>query len=476
MRHWINSHWVNSHWINLLHTHQSGHGSIDTCRRDGAGYGLLRLAVMALVCFTSLDAFGFPAGPPPGFSGGPEGFGASCTSCHSFVQGPGQVLIEGAPRRYRPGATYDLTITIADPTQSAAGFQISAESTLSGFYGEFILSDTQETQWSFGSPSYISQTKDGYNASIANWAADGNQYSFNVQWLAPNFEQDATFFAAGNAVNQGSGSQGDHYYFGYASTTVAREFDADGDGDVDLRDIRDAFNCQTSDETAGEALCGYFDYDLDETVSLYDVLTSFQFMDGPTATVPAAYALADPVRGGRLYDKWWKVNGAPEPQGNHPLYPPFPFQSGSTTHRCKECHGWDYLGVDGDYGTGFHFTGIRGVRGTTKTPQELFRLLALGDDEIANGHDMLALGMTEVDLWDVIRFMLEGTIDTQSYIDQNDAFIGLQSNGVFTYQDSCSQCHGASGDQLPVGSPVFLGDLADENPWELMHKVRYGHP
>ncbi len=50
-------------------------------------------------------------------------------------------------------------------------------------------------------------------------------------------------------------------------------------------------------------------------------------------------ALADELRGGLLYDKWWVINGSPEPTGVHPLYPPFGPQIGSTTFRCKESHG-----------------------------------------------------------------------------------------------------------------------------------------
>ena len=84
---------------------------------------------------------------------------------------------------------------------------------------------------------------------------------------------------------------------------------------------------------------------------------------------------ADELRGGILYDKWWVVNHGSEPTGEHPLYPPAGQQSGSTTFRCKECHGWDYKGVDGAYGSGSHFTGIGGVFGTTMSAQELFDLI-----------------------------------------------------------------------------------------------------
>ncbi|MCP3904086.1 MAG: hypothetical protein GY715_10675, partial [Planctomycetes bacterium] len=73
-----------------------------------------------------------------------------------------------------------------------------------------------------------------------------------------------------------------------------------------------------------------------------------------TAPAPggAGDGLVDGVRGGQLWDKWWVVTGAAEPVGDHPLYPPAGTQTGSTTWRCKECHGWDYKGVDGAYSSG----------------------------------------------------------------------------------------------------------------------------
>ena len=52
-----------------------------------------------------------------------------------------------------------------------------------------------------------------------------------------------------------------------------------------------------------------------------------------------------------------------EPKGTHPAYPKAGKQKDSTTWRCKECHGWDYKGLDGAYAKGSHFSGTKGVRG-----------------------------------------------------------------------------------------------------------------
>ncbi|MEJ2559031.1 MAG: hypothetical protein P8186_23010, partial [Anaerolineae bacterium] len=68
-------------------------------------------------------------------------------------------------------------------------------------------------------------------------------------------------------------------------------------------------------------------------------------------------------RGGLLYDKWWTITGAEEPTTDHPLWATQSTNtaSGADTWRCKECHGWDYKGKDGAYGSGSHFTGFPGV-------------------------------------------------------------------------------------------------------------------
>ena len=77
---------------------------------------------------------------------------------------------------------------------------------------------------------------------------------------------------------------------------------------------------------------------------------------------PTPGANADAARGGQLWDKWWAVNGGGEPTTTMPVYDDWSgTKSGSTTWRCKECHGWDYMGRDGAYASGSHYSGIAGV-------------------------------------------------------------------------------------------------------------------
>ncbi len=202
-------------------------------------------------------------------------------------------------------------------------------------------------------------------------------------------------------------------------------------------------------------------------------------------TPPTAFEQADLVRGGALYDKWWIVAGVSEPDGDHPLWSQRPDQtsnnrSGGVTFRCKECHGWDYKGVDGVYSAGSHRTGFPGIIGTAKSPQEIFDLLK-------NHHEYGSLGLSDGDLWDMTKFVLEGLIDTDSIIDQEGKFISDSGSGPSIYDESCTSCHGADGltkpsdaipDQ-PGASPdydEFPQVIANENPWEFQHKILFGQP
>ena len=208
--------------------------------------------------------------------------------------------------------------------------------------------------------------------------------------------------------------------------------------------------------------------------------------DNPTEPMQTdRFAQADLVTGGAMYDKWWVVADISEPDGDHPLWSQRPDQtsntrSGTDTYRCKECHGWDYKGVDGVYGAGSHRTGIPGILETTKSPQEIFDLLK---DE----HQYGSLGLNDSALWDLTKFVVEGLIETDHVIDQEGKFIAAGESGGLLYDQSCVSCHGADGltkpyDALPDqpgSSPdyeEFPQVIANENPWEFQHKIRFGQP
>lgn len=192
--------------------------------------------------------------------------------------------------------------------------------------------------------------------------------------------------------------------------------------------------------------------------------------------------LASIVKGGLMYDKWWRaVPEATEPTAHdHPLWA---FQttnqrSGSDTWRCKECHGWDYQGKDGAYGSGSHFTGFPGVyAASAKNEAQLLAQLMGGTNP---QHDFTTV-LSETALRDLVNFLKEGTIDVTEHIDYaTKKPIGASvPRGEELYTSTCVFCHGADGKKLNFGSeaePEYLSGVANGNPWEVLHKIRFGQP
>jgi thiosulfate dehydrogenase len=197
--------------------------------------------------------------------------------------------------------------------------------------------------------------------------------------------------------------------------------------------------------------------------------------DRPTSPVSSPTNVWAISRGGQLYDKWWAVLEHDAPAQTHPAYPATGKKKGADTWRCKECHGWDYKGVDGAYGKGSHRTGIKGVRGAQGIdPARIIEILK--DETHGLTEDMLpSSGMEKLAL-----FVSLGQIDMDRYIDRatkkarGDALRGAQF-----FQTICANCHGYDGKEMNFSDedePEFVGTVAVDNPWEALHKIRFGQP
>ncbi|MFZ2651522.1 MAG: cytochrome c [Burkholderiaceae bacterium] len=185
------------------------------------------------------------------------------------------------------------------------------------------------------------------------------------------------------------------------------------------------------------------------------------------------------ARGGRLYDKWWKVTGAAEPSGAHPSYPAEGKYraKGGTDWRCKECHGWDYMGKDGAYSKGSHFSGIKGLQGVAGGDPA--RVVAVLKDKT---HALGGL-MSEDDLRDLAIFVSKGQVQMAQYIDRGTkkVKVGDKARGEPIYNTICANCHGRDGTLNEDGKLLKpdeepLGLVANDNPWETLHKIRNGQP
>jgi mono/diheme cytochrome c family protein/ribosomal protein L37AE/L43A len=181
--------------------------------------------------------------------------------------------------------------------------------------------------------------------------------------------------------------------------------------------------------------------------------------------------------GGQLYDKWWEIAGADEPTGDQPLWASQDTntRSGTDTWRCKECHGWDYMGADGAYGSGSHFTGFPGVFGAAPQPEE--ELTAWLNGSANSDHDFSVMG--DLAMAALVKFMREEMTDITAFIGDDKAVAGDAGLGKEMFENTCAACHGTDGKEINFGDeddPEYVGTVGRDNPWEFLHKAGYGQP
>jgi len=196
--------------------------------------------------------------------------------------------------------------------------------------------------------------------------------------------------------------------------------------------------------------------------------------------LPDGEIISSIVRGGRLYDNWrkevgeftlWNSNLDYPPNKRHPAYPiTGKFAKNPLANwRCKECHGWDYLGREGIYSRGPHFSGIKGIRSMFGADSASIVSILKDDNhqysKILSLQDFLALA----------NFVSKGQIDMDKYIDRTS---GLAKGDIREqkahYTTICASCHGLDGTMVITISP--LGRIGRHNPWEALHKIINGHP
>ena len=198
-----------------------------------------------------------------------------------------------------------------------------------------------------------------------------------------------------------------------------------------------------------------------------------------TAPTDVPALSGDAIRGGLLYNDWMKGLELEVPATDQPLWATQSTntRSGKDTWRCKECHGWDYLGLEGAYGKGSHATGFVGVLQVFGAdPNEVLAALkgATNPD-----HDFSTV-MDDQALTDIAIFLSEDLLDSAAFIGADKLAVGGDlENGKIVYDQNCASCHGPDGTALNFGdaaAPMFVGPKSLDNPWEVVHKSRYGIP
>lgn len=186
--------------------------------------------------------------------------------------------------------------------------------------------------------------------------------------------------------------------------------------------------------------------------------------------------LSDPIKyGGQLYDNWPKLMKA-DLNADHPLYPAASKISGPTTWRCKECHGWDYIGKKGKYSKGSHFTGIDGIVGAGKKELSEIAGILSGDME---GHD-LSQFMEKDEINALAMFIRNGLVEINSAVGGKGEGLGDAVNGKLLFEAQCASCHATDGNSIDFKGKndgvQGVGWYANKNPQETLHKIRWGHP
>jgi len=223
--------------------------------------------------------------------------------------------------------------------------------------------------------------------------------------------------------------------------------------------------------------------------------------------VPELAIKNDFLRGGLLYDKWWtprngSIRTAPPVTSVVHLAWPKSINSdidSTSTWRCAICHGWDYIGAEGVYSdpNTLNFSGISGiVQASPNSPAKLidpgliYEFIHSGQTASGIPHQF-GLYISVADIYALTRFIT--TIQNQALNNLSPSsvielaskkVIGNQSKGFVQYHNliengGCDEtCHGSDGQLINLKSlyGIDLFTLANNDPWQVLHKIRFGQP
>lgn len=149
----------------------------------------LRMILLLAVCLTAYILFSSS-------STGSSGNAINGCTCHGSKNLNSVITLSGIPATgYVLGATYNLTVTLTNPTLQKGGFNI-----LTGF-GEFeAIGTTSGVDVSSGKDEAFHNTPKNFT---------GNSVSWTFKWTAPNQATFNGFEVAANAVNGDNGTSGD---------------------------------------------------------------------------------------------------------------------------------------------------------------------------------------------------------------------------------------------------------------------------
>ena len=110
-----------------------------------------------------------------------------------------------------------------------------------------------------------------------------------------------------------------------------------------------------------------------------------------------------------------------------------------------------------------------------KNPKELYGSMTNNNAE----HDF-SEHLSKSEIWDLVKFLLEGQVAIEPVIDNQGKGKGNSSHGKALYEAHCNDCHGSDGNEIDFKANKEglqgVGWLTNDNPQESIHKIRWGHP
>ena len=200
---------------------------------------------------------------------------------------------------------------------------------------------------------------------------------------------------------------------------------------------------------------------------------------GATSTRNIHTASDDITIGAQLYDKWYALLKTTPPAGNMPIWErqTTNTRSGPETWRCSECHGWDYKGSEGVYGSGSHYTGFPNVMklAAGMSTSEIVAHLKGSKDP---SHDFSKY-IDDANLGKLARFLKEGVSDESNIINSVTLkdIDGNIDHGKQLFESTCASCHGTDGKKIVFhteGVSEYLGSVATRDPYRFLHRTRFG--
>lgn len=174
------------------------------------GHGSGLQVTVAQAHGTPLPGLVYRDGPPAGFSGG---FGEDhCQACHSGEKlnaSPGSLTIS-APRRYRPGQTYQLTVTLKRPGMVVGGFQLTARFEEGGAQaGTLAPVEGQQDRVKVMTDRDVQYA---YHLRPGTQLTATDTVRWTLRWTAPAGRRAVLFHAAANAADGDDSQSGDFVY------------------------------------------------------------------------------------------------------------------------------------------------------------------------------------------------------------------------------------------------------------------------